>query len=207
MPSNLLSFCQVRAEQIGCLALASFTQSKLNESASSADCSRDHLFGSKEFVMRIANLWVKTILQDDAACVRLRATEAVRDVMTALETPERQEVVLENALNTLCGKHKQSSTFSLRQTAIRLIHQLSLTDTPIVNHNMWKRCMFPFFPLRFLNLTTLQALRATHRHNRASAHSMSTAVAQRIVSAGAGCCRGRVVCVACRCMQAKADAA
>ncbi len=130
---------QVRAEQIGSLALSSFVQSKINASTGVADSSRDHLFGSQEFVMRIANLWVRHILQDDAACVRLPATEAVRDIMVALGTPERQQAVLENALNTLCGTSKRASTFSLRQTAIRLIHQLSLTDTMSVDHTIWKR--------------------------------------------------------------------
>jgi hypothetical protein len=131
---------QVRAEQIGSLALASYDQSKVNESTQHVDSSRDHLFGSQEFVMRIANLWVRHILQDAAACVRLPATEAVRDIMSALGTSERQQIVLENALNTLCGKNKQTSTYSLRQTAIRLIYQLSLSDRMIVSHAVWKRC-------------------------------------------------------------------
>ncbi len=147
----------MRAEQIGSLALASYQQTKVNESTQHVDSSRDHLFGNQEFVMRIANLWVRHILQDDAACVRLPATEAVRDIMCALATPERQQIVLENALNTLCGKNKQSSTYvphcalkyemchmfcrySLRQTAIRLIYQLSLAQSMIVPHAVWKMC-------------------------------------------------------------------
>ena len=137
-------FSQVRAEQIGYLALASFSQSKINEATGNTDSTRDHLFGSQQFVMRLANLWVRHILQDGAACVRIPATEAVRDMMTALGTPERQEAVLSNALNTLCGKNKLASTYSLRQAAIRLIHQLSLSDTPIVTHDIWKRCTFFF---------------------------------------------------------------
>ena len=153
---------QVRAEQIGFLAVASYAQSKTNQPTEQIDSSRDHLFGSQEFVMRIANLWVRHMLQDDAACVRLPATEAVRDIMTALGTPERQQIVLENALNTLCGKNKQSSTYSLRQTAIRLIYQLSLTDTMSVNFDTWKRCIFPATAVSG-PLTFMQGLRATNQ--------------------------------------------
>jgi hypothetical protein len=147
----------VRAEQIGSLALASYVQSKVSESTPHADSSREHLFGNQEFVMRIANLWVRHILQDDAACVRLPATEAVRDIMTSLGTPERQQIVLENALNTLCGKNKQSSTYSLRQTAIRLIYQLSLSDDMIVSHSLWKR-----YPAFLFSTNVQQVSSATH---------------------------------------------
>ena len=115
--------------------------------------------------MRIATLWMRYILQDDAACVRLPATEAVRDIMTALGTPDRQQFVLESALDALCGKHKRASTFSLRQTAIRLIHQLSLTDTAVVSHDIWKRYLVPFSLLLSVVLTQLQAVRTAYQRS------------------------------------------